>query len=186
MTDASDNERRWSQLMAAAQDGDRLAYESLLREIVPFIRNVVFRRRRAEAEIEDVVQDVLLTIHRVRHTYDPARPFKPWVSAIAERRAIDRLRRYSLRAKREISDDTAYETFPDPRANREMEVSAAAEELSAAITTLPEQQREAVELLKLKEMSLIEASKTSGRSVAALKVNMHRALKSLKARLAGD
>jgi RNA polymerase sigma factor (sigma-70 family) len=184
--DASDNERRWSQLMAAAQGGDRIAYERLLREILPFIRNVVFRRWRANREIEDVVQDVLLTVHRVRHTYDPARPFKPWLSAIAERRAIDRLRRYSLRATREISDDTAYETFPDPRANREMEVSAAAEELGGAIAKLPEQQREAIELLKLKEMSLIEASSASGRSVAALKVNVHRAIKSLKSRLAGE
>ncbi len=172
--------------MAAGQDGDRCAYERLLHEVVPFIRSLIFRRQRAEAEIEEVVQDVLLTLHRVRHTYDPVRPFKPWLSAIAERRAIDRLRRYSLRAKREISDDTTYETFPDPRANREMEVSAAAEELRAAIANLPEQQREAIELLKIKEMSLIEASNASGRSVAALKVNVHRAIKSLRSRLARE
>ncbi len=184
--DASDNEPRWCQMMAAAQDGDRIAYERLLREIVPFIRVIVFKRHRADDQVEETVQDVLLTIHRVRHTYDPARPFKPWVAAIAERRAIDLLRRRMRRAAREVTDDTAYETFADPQANRPSEASAAAEELNAAIAGLPAQQRQALELLKLKEMSLVEASRASGRSVAALKVNVHRAIKTLKSRLAGD
>jgi RNA polymerase sigma-70 factor, ECF subfamily len=184
--DTSDNERRWSEMMAAAQDGDRIAYERLLREVVPFIRVLVFRRHRAETELEETVQDVLLTVHRVRHTYDPARPFKPWLSAIARRRSIDRFRRSSRRAALEISDDTAYETFADPQANRETEVYALREELGEAVARLPEQQREAIELLKLKEMSLAEASKASGRSVAALKVNVHRAIRSLRSRLMGD
>lgn len=52
--------------------------------------------------------------------------------------------------------------------------------MGEALAALPAQQREAVELLKLREMSLAEASKVSGRSVAALKVNVHRAIKSLR------
>jgi RNA polymerase sigma-70 factor (ECF subfamily) len=186
LQDASDNEGRWSQMMAAAQDGDRTAYECLLREIVPYIRIIVYRRHRAEDQVEEAVQDVLLTIHRVRQTYDPARPIKPWISAIAQRRAIDLLRRRGRRAALEVSDEAAYETFPDPQANRASETYAMREELSEAIARLPEQQREALELLKLKEMSLLEASKASGRSVAALKVNVHRAIKTLRSRLAGD
>jgi RNA polymerase sigma-70 factor (ECF subfamily) len=184
--DPSDNERRWSQMMTAAQDGDRIAYERLLREIVPFVRVLAFKRQRAETELEETVQDVLLTVHRVRHTYDPARPFKPWLSAITQRRSIDRVRRTARRGALEISDDNAYETFADPQANREAEVHALREELSEAVARLPEQQREAIELLKLKEMSLAEASKVTGRSVAALKVNVHRAIKTLRSRLAGD
>lgn len=184
--DAPDNERSWSQLMVAAQDGNRFAYERLLREIVPFVRIMVLKRNRSDAELEETVQDVLLTVHRVRHTYDPSRPFKPWLSAIAERRAIDCLRRASRRAAREIKDEVAYETFPDPQANRETEVHAVREQLTEALAGLPEQQREAIELLKLKELSLAEASKASGRSVAALKVNVHRAIKSLRSRLAGE
>ena len=186
MTAETDNERRWSRLMAAAQDGDRAAYDVLLREIVSFIRATVFGQHRTEDRVQDVVQDVLLTVHRVRHTYDPQRPFKPWLSAIARRRSIDLLRRRGRRSALEISDDRAYETFPDPGANRAMEVYAKTDGLGEAIAGLPEQQREAVELLKLKELSLIEASQVSGRSVAALKVNMHRAIKSLRARMTGE
>jgi RNA polymerase sigma-70 factor (ECF subfamily) len=58
--------------------------------------------------------------------------------------------------------------------------------LGAAIATLPDGQREAVELLKLREMSLIEASAVSGKSISALKVNVHRAIKALRAQLKGE
>ena len=186
MTAEADNEERWSRLMANAQDGDRTAYDRLLREIVPFIEALIAREQRTPDRAQECVQDVLLTVHRVRHTYDPSRPFKPWLAAIARRRSIDLLRRRGRRSAREVSDDKAYETFPDPQANRGVEVYAATEGLNEAISGLPQQQREAVELLKLRELSLAEASQVSGRSVAALKVNVHRAIKSLRHRLKGE
>lgn len=179
-------DERWSRLMAAAQDGDRVAYARLLGEVVPYIRAIVFAQHRTADRVEEVVQDVLLTIHRVRHTYDPQRPFRHWLAAIARRRSIDALRRLSRTAAVEITDDTAYETFADPAANRATEVYDATDGLSEAIASLPEPQREAIELLKLRELSLKEASQLSGRSVGALKVNVHRAIKSLRKRLAGD
>ncbi len=179
-------EERWRALMKAAQDGDRAAYETLLREVIPFIRVLAARQTRANASVEDAVQEVLLTVHRVRHTYDPARPFKPWLATIAQRRCVDLYRRKNRTAAHETSDDTAYETFADPAANRSLEIHAETEGLGEAIATLPPQQREAIQLLKLKEMSLAEASATSGRPVGALKVNVHRAIKSLRARLKGE
>jgi RNA polymerase sigma-70 factor (ECF subfamily) len=186
LTAKADNEERWSRLMANAQDGDRTAYDRLLREIVPFIEALIAREQRTPDRVQECVQDVLLTVHRVRHTYDPSRPFKPWLAAIARRRSIDLLRRAGRRSALEVSDDKAYETFADPQANREVEVYAATDGLSEAISGLPQQQREAVELLKLRELSLAEASHVSGRSIAALKVNMHRAIKSLRRRLKGE
>jgi len=177
-------EQHWSELMAAAQEGDRAAYGRLLRETVPFIRAIAARRHATQDRIDDVVQEVLLTVHRVRHTYDPTRPFERWLAAIAERRSIDLLRRRARRAAVETSDDRAYETFADPGANREGEALLARDALGRALAELPARQREALELLKLRELSLKEAALQSGRSVAALKVNMHRALKALRARLA--
>ena len=179
-------EDRWRGLMKAAQDGDRTAYDTLLREVIPFIRALAVRQDRASRWTEDAVQEVLLTVHRVRHTYDPNRPFKPWLATIAQRRCVDLYRRKSRTAAYEASDETAYETFADPAANRALEISAEAEGLGEAIATLPPQQREAVELLKLREMSLAEASAASGRPVGALKVNVHRAIKSLRVRLMGE
>lgn len=178
-------DREWSEWMAAAQRGDRAAYERLLREILPFLRALAARRHRAPDRIEDVVQDVLLTVHRVRHTYDPARPFSHWLAAIARRRSIDALRRRGRTESAEVSDTLAYETFADPRAKREMEARDRAAELGPAIASLPPGQREALELLKLRELSLAEASRASGKSIASLKVSVHRAIRALRARLTG-
>jgi RNA polymerase sigma factor (sigma-70 family) len=180
------NEHAWSRLMAAAQDGDRAAYERLLREVVPFLRSIAARWHRRHDRAEDVVQEILLTVHRVRHTYDPARPFTHWLATIAKRRAIDALRRHGRTERSEIIDERAYETFSDPAANKETDALDRNPQLLGAIAGLPESQREAVELLKLKELSLVEASRETGKSVIALKVNMHRALKSLRAMLKGD
>lgn len=182
----SESERGWSRAMAAAQSGDRDAYDRLLREIVPFIRAVVTAHHRRPDRIEDVIQDVLLTVHRVRHTYDPARPFRPWLAAIARRRSIDALRRRGRTDAMEVADQPAYETFADPGANREIEAAQNTAGLSGAIAALPASQREAVELLKLKEMSLAEASQATGKSMTALKVNVHRAIKALRAQLTGE
>jgi RNA polymerase sigma-70 factor (ECF subfamily) len=179
------SEREWVRLMAAAQGGDRAAYEQLLREVVPFVRAIARRYHGVPDRIEDVVQDVLLTVHRVRHTYDPARPFQHWLAAIAHRRAVDLLRRRRRTDALEITDEAAYETFADPAANRQMEVRDVARRLNSAVAGLPERQRQALELLKLRELSLREASQVSGTSIAALKVNVHRAIKALRAQWKG-
>ena len=178
-------EERWSRLMAAAQTGDRAAYEQVLRECVPFIRAIVTRQHRRPDRAEDVLQDVLLTVHRVRHTYDPRRPFEHWLATIATRRSIDALRRRTRAEAHEVSDERAYETFADPSANKEKEAADRAAELGLAVSTLPPHQRQAIELLKLQEMSLTEASRASGKSIGSLKVSVHRAIKALKAQLKG-
>jgi RNA polymerase sigma-70 factor (ECF subfamily) len=79
--------------MARAQSGDRQAYRRLLDEITPYLRSLAVKSHRDPRDIEDTVQDVLLSVHSIRHTYDPARPFGPWLVAIAHRRIVDRLRR---------------------------------------------------------------------------------------------
>lgn len=179
-------DQEWSRLMAAAQDGDRAAYEKLLRDILPFIRSIAGRWHRQSERAEDVVQDILLTVHRVRHTYDPARPFSHWLATLAKRRAIDALRRRGRTDKFEVADDDAYVTFADPAANKELASRDEAAVLKQAISSLPDGQREALELLKLRELSLAEAAKVTGKSVSALKVNVHRAIRSLRTQMRGD
>ena len=175
-------DQAWSQLMREAQAGDRAAYSRLLREITPFIRSMLRRHCSHSHDIEEMVQDTLLTLHRVRQTYDPGRPFSPWLASIAARRGIDGLRRRSRVARYEISTEIdAYETFADPAANSDIEALGAPEEVEQLLQRLPPRQRQALEALKLREMSLKEAAAASGQSVAALKVNTHRAIKALRA-----
>jgi RNA polymerase sigma-70 factor (ECF subfamily) len=170
----------WGQLMRAAQAGDRAAYERLLREIMPLVRALSRRRCRNPADVEEVVQDTLLTVHRVRHTYDPDRPFGAWLAAIAARRAIDLLRRRQRVSTFETADPDLVETFSGAAANDELEAMHSAEEVAHLLRQLPARQREALERLKLQQMSVAQAARASGQSAGALKVNAHRALKALR------
>ena len=169
-TRAASGQSDWSMLMARAQDGDRDAYRSLLREIEPYVRSIAIRCFNRPADAEDVVQEVLLTVHAVRNTYDPKRPFGPWLVAIANRRIIDRLRRHARQKAREVELSTEHETFAEAPANLDSTIPAELA-LVGAIDKLPPDQREAIRMLKLNEMSLKEASLASGRSITALKVD---------------
>ena len=169
----------WGRLMAAAQAGDGAAYGRLLQAVLPFVRSLVRRYHRAPDRAEDVVQDVLLCVHRVRHTYDPRRSFANWIGAIAQRRSIDALRLRLRIEKNEAPSDGA-ETFADPQANRDMEAKENEAALARAIAALPAGHRQAVDLLRLRELSLADAARVSGQSEGALKVSLHRAIHALR------
>jgi RNA polymerase sigma factor (sigma-70 family) len=181
---SSIDDRRRSEQMAAAQRGDRRAYEALLRDCVPLIASIARSQGVARDRIDDVVQDVLLTVHRARHTYDPSRPFTAWLRVIAERRAIDLLRQIGRRRARELYDPLAYENFADAGADASIGArrADAASQIGPAVATLPAGQREAVRHLVLEEQSLAAAAAATGKTKVALKVNLHRALKTLRAR----
>jgi RNA polymerase sigma factor (sigma-70 family) len=169
-------------LMEKAQRGDGAAYAQLLHEITPLLRRVI-RRQRAFLnleDIEDLVQEVLLSVHAVRFSYDPNRPFMPWLFAIARNRLADGARRYSRQGAREIAIDETAVTFSAASANTIQEEYGDLQELHRAIGDLPQTQRDAIEMLKLKEMSLKEASEASGITTGALKVATHRAMTSLR------
>jgi RNA polymerase sigma factor (sigma-70 family) len=180
-------ERQRAAWMAAAQGGDRRAYERVLAQAVPLIRAIARRQGVPVDQVDDVVQETLLTVHRVRHTYDPLRSFDAWLAALAQRRSIDALRSQGRRGSRELHDEHAYEAFPDvDDATAATEREQEARRLREAIASLPPGQREAVEQLGLKEQSLAEAAAQTGRQTGALKVNLHRAMKALRSRFHGE
>jgi len=181
--DVALGDRDRAMLMARAQAGEREAYRRLLQDITPFIRALAARRLRRASDVEDAVQDVLLTIHAIRHTYDPSRPFAPWLAAIAKRRIIDHVRRQMRANSQQPPLDSARETFSQPSANLD-DIRVDTVGLRKAIEDLPSRQRQAIKLVKLGEMSLKEAATASGMSIAGLKVATHRALKTLRRVLA--
>ena len=168
----------WSILMARGQAGDRDSYRRLLEQITPYLRSVAGKSRRNKSDVEDTVQDVLLTIHAVRATYDPTRPFGPWLLAIANRRITDGLRRQGRRRQRETVLTPEHDSMPMLQEN--LFENASHRKLDAALKDLSPGQRRAIELLKLQEMTLKEAATTTGLSIATLKVTVHRAVKNLR------
>jgi RNA polymerase sigma factor (sigma-70 family) len=178
----SDADARRSALMAAAQRGDRAAYETLLRDCVPFIAAIARRRGVPPDRADDVVQETLLTIHRARATYDPRRSFDAWLRVIVERRAVDVLRQAYRHGAREVHAPLAYDNHADEDVNLAagIERRENAGWVQAAVAELPKSQRDAVRHLMLEEKSLDDAAALTGRSKGSLKVNLHRALKALR------
>lgn len=179
-------DQRRATWMAAAQAGDRRAYEKLLADSVALIRAAARRQGVAHDHLDDVVQETLITVHRVRHTYDPARSYDAWLTAIASRRAIDALRSHGRRDRRELHDEYAVDNHAEPHdASAATESEQRARRLREAVAELPPGQREAVEHLGLRERSLAETAELTGRKTGALKVNLHRAIKALRERFHG-
>jgi len=151
------------------------------------IRSVAYRQGVPFDGIDDVVQETLLTVHRARQTYDPNRPFSAWLRTIAQRRAIDVMRRRGYREARELHAPIPYEHHPDPSDDPEQALGRTdqAARLARAADALPSGQRDAVKHVVILEQSLPEAAAATGRSAGAVKVNLHRAVKALRARMSG-
>lgn len=171
---------QWPAYMSRAQAGDRQAYAQLLRTLVPVIRAIVRKHVDNEALQEDVIQDVLLTLHRVRHTYDPTCPFLPWLMAITQARAIDALRRQGRVSRREVAEEERMLNTADASFAAQAQRQESRDELDGFLNQLPNRQRQIVESIHLQEMTLAQAAKEYNLSVAAVKSLLHRALSNLR------
>jgi RNA polymerase sigma factor (sigma-70 family) len=160
----------WDRLMSAAQVGDASAYRTLLGKLAVWLRRY-YARRLPPAMTDDAVQDVLLAIHEKRHTYDPARPFGPWVAAIARYKWIDRLRSLKAEASEPLDENIGVSDHG--------ESVVACSTFQRLLAELKPTQAEAIRLVKLEGYSIEEASQATGQSISLVKVNIHRGLKRL-------
>jgi RNA polymerase sigma-70 factor (ECF subfamily) len=183
--------------MAAAQRGDSAAYRALLLSLLAPLRTFVQRRGVEASEVEDVVQEILLLLHRARHTWRAERPFGPWFWAIARNAASDALRRQARARSRRAAlpegfeeDSAAIAAFLAEHGVRDPEQELASREISpriaAALGALPPAQRQAVELLYLEQLSVAEAAARAGVSATALKVRAHRGARALRAAVGAE
>jgi RNA polymerase sigma-70 factor, ECF subfamily len=166
-------------LMKRMQDGDADACRALLDDVGPVVMRFLRRRIADPNELEDVYQDVFTALYEARHTYEPDRPFEPWLFAIARNVAADHARRYWARARWE-------ELTPLPPERAHGDTVAPEPDLESVLEKLPPAQREAFSMLKLDGMSVEAAAARSGISAGALKVRAHRAYNALKKIIGGN
>ncbi len=167
-------------LMIAGLGGDATAHKMLLKQLSGHLR-AYFKARLARmglgpTEAEDLVQETLIAIHTRRHTYDPSRLFTPWVYAIARYKLVDHLRG----TKAPISDLPLEEVEEITAHNDDIAIESDLD-LHKLMKQLPAKMRQAIQLVKLDELSVSEAAKRSGMSESAVKMSVHRGLKALAA-----
>ena len=161
--------------MKLTQGGDKDAYERLLVEMSPLVFNFVRKRVFNQNHVEDVFQEVLLSFHKAKHSYRTDLPFPPWFFAVIRNAVWAALKKNHKIGQREVPledffDIAALETTEDGVDDR----------IHQALRAIPEMNRQAVEMLKLKGMSVETAAKTLGISKAALRVRAHRGYALLK------
>jgi RNA polymerase sigma-70 factor (ECF subfamily) len=184
MSGANDTSPSLERLMQLAQQGDKKAYARLFQAIVPILKAFISRRLNGMTDVDDVVQDILLSIHRAGHTYDTDRPFKIWMFAIARHRLNDHLRLvYKKGVFSEINiDEISHEIFDtDVTEDRDRR-----EYLDKILESLPEKQKKIVTMMKLEGHSAEETAKAMKMKVSAVKVAAHRAYKALALKAGQD
>jgi RNA polymerase sigma factor (sigma-70 family) len=174
----------WARLMREAIGGDDAAYRRFLESLAPVLRSVA-RRKCARigldgAEAEDVVQETLLAIHLKRHTWDPERPIAPWIMTIARNKLIDARRRRGNGVNLPI-DDLA-EILPAASDNNSLDRS----DLDRMLEQLGPRQRDLVRSLSMEGRSIKETADRLAMSEGAVRVALHRAIKSLASLYRGD
>ncbi len=184
MSDFLDQGARWSILLLAAQEADESAYRRLLKELGIYLHSFLSKRLGNSPYIDDIIQEILLGVHKARHTFDGSKPFMPWFHAIVRYKTIDTMRRKKRIQSSEIFDENALEQYAETF--ELAETNTLDEEILRALATLPPKQRRAVELLKLQGLSVKETAAQLGMTEAATKVSAHRAYKALRKRFLGE
>jgi len=159
--------------MERAQAGDKEAFQVLFEDVGPLITRFVRRRLLDQADADDVCQEALLAIFKSRHTYQPARPFEPWLFAIVR----NVLAAHLQRNRQHSAWHEPMSEMPEIRSDDE---SSLAVELSDGLKRLSPNQLEALKLTKLSGLSIGEAAIHAGTSAGSMKVRVHRAYESLK------
>lgn len=174
-------EEQWRSLAVQAQAGNQAAYNALLRGIGMYAKAVLSGRLANPDWMDDVVQDVLISVHKSLETYSPDRPFRPWLTSIIYFRRTDFLRRYYRRKRDKMT------SLDNPEfINSHVTMPAHAGEyrdVERALEQLTEKQREIFKRLKIKGYTAKEVARDLGMGVSAVKVSAHRTLKKLKGML---
>lgn len=163
--------------------GDARAYREFLAALAVHVRGFLRRRlQRRPAEIEDLLQEVLLAVHNARHTYQPQQPLTAWVQAIARYKLADYLRRYAHHdALHEVLEDDS-----DLFATSDEAPAQASRDLGKLLGRLPARQRLPIVHVKLEGLSVEETARITGLSCSAVKVGIHRGLKALAKLIRGS
>jgi len=168
----------WKELAIQAQAGDKRAYTKLLSDILPFIKGRIVGGLANPDWVDDIAQDVLISVHKSLKSYSPDRPFTPWLMAITSFRKTDFLRKHYKRKQVKESSKENTEIFSDDVTNSVH--AGELKDIEAAISSFPVKQQKIFTMMKVEGYSAKEVAKEMDMSVSAVKVSAHRTTNKLK------
>jgi RNA polymerase sigma factor (sigma-70 family) len=173
------DERSDEELMAAYVAGDSAAFRALFDRYALVLYRMVRRRLVSDDDARDLVQQTLLQMHRARHDFRRDSRLRPWLFTIAMNLVREHYRKKGRRPEQPLDAETvareSASKAADPNVNNERVAR-----VRAALATLPEQQREVIELHWFEESPYEEIARIVGASVAAVRVRAHRGYERLR------
>jgi len=174
---------RLSSLAQRAQTGDAAACEELLQELYDYVQSVLAARLGRIADLDDLVQECLLGMHRSLASYHPSRDIKPWIHAIIRYKVADHFRALARRKESPLHDEIETPPAPVEAAGHEGNGMLSRVDLRAIVNSLPEPLSRAVVLTKFEGHSTGEAARREGIAEAALRKRLSRAYGELARRV---
>jgi RNA polymerase sigma-70 factor (ECF subfamily) len=171
-------EKQCQQWMQAAQQGDKIAYASVLKQVEQLAHRYLAKRMAVLDDRGDLVQEILISVHKARTTYDAAKPFYPWLYALFHYRLQDYLRRYYRLKDREEGEKDQPAEDADGATPEE---NASHKQLSETLLScLTPKQRSIVEMLYYEGYSAKEVAEKMEISVPDVRTTAHRSMKQLR------
>jgi RNA polymerase sigma-70 factor (ECF subfamily) len=177
-------------LMVKLSAGDEPSFGELLKRHRASVTRRLYRLVRNRAIAEELAQDVFLRVYRARGSYKPGAKFATWLFRITTNVALNwRRDTRSERADVALQERLSYTRPIDPadqqpRADQRLLESQRAQEIRAAIESLPPKQYAAVLLHKYEGLDYAAIAEVLQCSIPALKSLLFRAYETLRARLA--
>jgi RNA polymerase sigma factor (sigma-70 family) len=168
-----------SLLMRRAQEGDKSSYDSLLREVLPMLKGFVSRRIKSSEDAEEIIQQCLLRIHVYRASFSGEGTFDAWMYTICRNALWDHLKIRKENSHDPLSDDIESRSSESPE-------QLASFAMRESIQNLSDDAKRALQLTKEDGLEIHEAAKAENISESAMKVRVHRAMKSIRNSLGLD
>lgn len=175
-----DNETVFKTAMIKSQDGDKSAYHDLLKNLNSFLTNYLKKRIFNSSEIEEVIQEILLAVHKSKHTYDSSKSFMSWFMSIVEYKIIDYIRTIE-KNKKTMSIDDLNLLMNGFNLNSDLKI-----DIEIALNKLNSKEKAIFNLLKTEGQSVQQVAKEMNLTESNVKIIAHRAYINLKKILGGD
>lgn len=170
-------DRLLSQLMFESQQGNQLSYETLLSEACVFLQSYLNQKINSSDQRDDIIQEVLLAVHKARHTYDCSKSFFGWMLAITHYKVNDHLRIQYKQNYQELDEQMTDNSLDKILENERRQ------QLINALDSLRPRPKEVLSLLKLEGYKISEVAIKLNLSESNVKVIAHRAYQSLESKL---
>jgi RNA polymerase sigma-70 factor (ECF subfamily) len=173
-------EVEWAALLVrVSDDRDRTAFARLFRHFAPRVKAFLMKTGTPEAQAEECTQDVMATLWRKAHLYDPTRASAAtWIFTIARNRRIDLARR-----TRPDPEDLPWGPEPEPDQTEALIMQQESARLVSALSELPAAQRALIERAFYGEISHSEIAAETGLPLGTIKSRIRLALDRLRRHL---